>query len=96
MDTANKFWKKWINADGLKRENIIQQIQKHIEEGWNGVNTIKIPLKNKSRMKSQFLNSYFEDLYECACTNQQFKFLGESKKGKVSDRRRTVSGAKGR
>lgn len=61
MDIAEKFWKKWANSiDRIKAANKIAQI---IERNIKEINTINLPEKQKQRMKTGMINSYFEDLY---------------------------------
>lgn len=56
----NKFWKKWIKAEHLERDNLIKPL----------ISNISAVSVSKSKL-SVLLNSYFEDLLEVATEEEE-------------------------
>ena len=57
MDTVEKFWKKWMKADCLDKEKVLEPIISMILEH------DKMTAKMRKRSLAMCMNSYFEDLW---------------------------------
>jgi hypothetical protein len=72
---CEKFWRRWIEADYMKRVELLDIVVSGLRSSFEFCDIIKDKLdkENSKRVETGVLNMYLEDLYETACKVEREK-----------------------